>query len=429
MPSKICLKPFLLFLFLTLGLFAIDGKVKVFMPSQTSIYTSQKITVSVELLSSAFSITDAKITFPASNKYIVQAPKSASYLGQEEVGGENWQMVHYDYEIYALQAGRVEIPSVHVSFTASMGYGQPKKEFVLQSDALSFEVKVPKGVQADKFVLVTDSFMLDSELKPQNKKLIIGDAVALSVIQKAKGVPDILLSPVRYDSTAYLRVYGKEPELQSGLKGEYDVSRRDSFTFVANAEGNVTLPSQERFWYNTVTQMMHVEKSPEMTFEIVPDPQIALDIQREKEIKRLRYVALSFLLILIGYKSLWPILRQYRRRQKEMFNRSEAGKFERLLNSIKGEDISAIYSAFYQWLNVASPHMSRGGFCAIIVVQPSFENVLKAVESKTVDAAYPLNKIALIEELIKLRDTLSGQKKAESYALPAKINPNSRNVY
>ena len=111
----------LLFLSLSLDLFAIEGKIRVFITSQDVIYTSQKMTVAVELLSSAFSITDARITFPASDKYIVQAPQSASYLGQEEMGDESWQMVHYDYELYAMKAGRIEIPSVLVTFTASMG--------------------------------------------------------------------------------------------------------------------------------------------------------------------------------------------------------------------------------------------------------------------------------------------------------------------
>jgi len=418
------LKALFLFLFLTLNLFAIEGKVKVFIPSQTSIYTSQKITVSVELLSSALSITDAKITFPASPKYIVQAPKSASYLGQEEVEGEAWQMVHYDYEVYALQAGKIEIPSVLVSFTASMGYGQPKKEFALQSDALSFDVKAPKGVRPDQFVLVTDTFLLHSEVKPEHTKLIVGDAVALSMTQKSNGVPEILLTRIHYQSSAYLRVYNKEPELKSGLKGAYDVSRTDNFTFVASVEGNVTLPAQERLWYDPKTQKIHSEKSPALTFEILPDPQIALDIQSAKEKKYLFYVAFSLLLFLIGYRSLLPRIHQYRREQKEMFHRSEAGKFEHLLDTIKGEDASAIYSALYQWLTLVSPLMSRGGFRAIIAMQPSFENVLQALEAKTVDSDHPLNKIVSIEELRKLRSTLLEQTKVEMYALPLKINPN-----
>ena len=146
MPSspqnKHSIRLLLIFISLTLNLFAIEGKIKVFIPSPEAIYTSQKVTISVELLSNAFSITDARITFPASKKYIIQEPKSAAYLGQEKVDDEDWQMVHYDYDVYALQAGKITIPSIFVTFTASMGYGQPKKEFVLKSETLHFDVSI-----------------------------------------------------------------------------------------------------------------------------------------------------------------------------------------------------------------------------------------------------------------------------------------------
>ena len=299
MQIRHILKIILLFLFFHSSLFAIEGKIRVYLSSHNEIYTSQKTTVAVELLSTAFSITDAKITFPPSDSYIVQAPQSASYLNQEEIDDESWQMVHYEYGVYALKGGRIEIPSVEVSFTASMGYGQTKKEFKLQSDALSFDVKVPEDVGKDQFVLVTDNFKLTTELKPEKQQLIIGDAVELYVTQKAQGVPDILLDPVTYDSNALLRVYGKEPLLKSGMKGNYDVSRTDRFTFVAGMEGNATLPEKQIVWYDATSKKIYIEKIPAMKFEILPDPQIAIDAKKAKQKKLLIYAGLVLLGIVI----------------------------------------------------------------------------------------------------------------------------------
>jgi len=298
MQNRYILKYFLLLLFLTSNIFAIEGKIRVSIPSQEKIYTSQKITVSVELLSNAFSITNAKISFPASDKYIVQEPKSASYLGHEEMDDEDWQMVHYDYEVYTLKAGKVQIPSILVSFTASMGYGQPTKDFTIKSDALSFDVKVPEGVREDQFVLVTDNFKLTSEIKTKNKQLIVGDTIELTVIQQADGVPDLLLTPIVYRSNEFLRVYEKEPLLESGLKGEYDVSRTDRFTFVASMEGNVTLSAQEILWYNSVSKEIIVEKIPAMEYEILPDPQLAIDAKKAQQKQVLFYVISIFVCIL-----------------------------------------------------------------------------------------------------------------------------------
>ena len=352
MQSKYSIKLLTLLLLLTVNLFAIDGKTNVYIKSKDAMYTSQKVTVSVEILSSAFSITGANIVFPASAKYIVQAPKSASYLGTKEIDGTDWTMVHYEYEVYALQAGKIEIPSVSVSFTASMGYGQPKKEFTLQSDALNFNVMSPKGVKPNQFVLVTDNYTLTSKLVPEKKQLIVGDAVELSVVQKAKGVPDILFTPIVYTSTTFLRVYNKEPELLSGQSGTYDVSRTDTFTFVASGEGNVTLPKQELMWWNSHTEKVHLETLPEISFEILSDPQIAIDAKKAQQEKVILYVILALLMLLIIYVLFASKIRRFVKERKRVFSQSEEGKFTVLLASIETKNYTSIYKDFYTWLTV-----------------------------------------------------------------------------
>ena len=238
-------------LLLTFNLFAVEGTMRVKLQSHDNLYTSQKVIVFVELLTDAFSISDAKITFPSSPKYIVNAPKSAAYIGTEEINGTDWQIVHYEYEVYALQAGEIEVSPVKATFSASMGYGQPKKEFNLKSKALHFSVLSPKGIKKDQFVLVTDNYSLSQKVKPQKTELIVGDAIEVELTQKAHAVPDILLKPIHYKSTALLRVYEKEPLLQSSLKGKFDVSRTDKFTFVATAEGNVSIPEQKTVWWDS----------------------------------------------------------------------------------------------------------------------------------------------------------------------------------
>ena len=423
MQSKSLVKYFLLLLLVTHNLFAIEGKIRVFIPSQDEIYTSQKTTVAVELLSNAFSITNAKITFPASDRYIVQEPKSASYLGREEMGGEDWQMVHYDYEVYALRAGKVEIPSIQVSFTASMGYGQPTKEFILQSDALSFDVKVPQGVSKDHFVLVTDNFKLTTQIKPERKELIVGDAVEISVTQKAYGVPDLLLTPVVYRSNEFLRVYEKEPMLESGLKGTYDVSRTDRFTFVASMEGNVTLSAQEILWYDSKSKKISVEKIPAMQYEILPDPQIVIDAKKAQQKQLLLYVVSVFVFILGLYIVFASKIRHYMQERKRQYQQSEAGIFAHLLTSVKSDDLIAIDRQYYLWLLSIDPELARGGIRAVEKVYPSFAEVLKELDEVMIETEQEFDRMRFTRELKLFREKILQTTKSVKKGLSATINP------
>jgi hypothetical protein len=423
MPIKHIVKLFIFFFSLSVSLFAIEGRSKVYIKSSDTIYTSQKITVSVELLTDAFSITDAKITFPASQKYIVQAPQSASYLGSEEINGTDWQMVHYEYEVYALQSGQIDIPSVNISFTASMGYGQPKKEFNLESDAVHFDVKTLKGMKKDQFVLVTDSYTLVSKIKPEKKQLIVGDAVELSVIQEAHHVPDILLRPVHYTSNTFLRVYTKEPELKSGLKGKNDVSRIDRFTFVATGEGNATLPRQELVWWNSMTQKIQVETIPEIFFEILPDPQIAIDAKKAEQKQRLLYVSIILILLFILYVLFASKIRNYLNERKRIYVLSEPGKFSALLTCIDENDTKAIYQCLYDWLISIDPLLARVGFRGIEKIQPSFLASLRGLETTLSIEEKSFDRIDFINELKKLRVTLLKEQQEHKQGLPNKINP------
>jgi hypothetical protein len=415
----------LLFFFLTFDLFAVEGKIKIYVKGDDTVYTSQKVTVAVELMTDAFSITDAKITFPDSSKYIVQAPKSAEYLRTVDMNGSDWQLVHYEYRLYALRAGEIEVPSLAITFAASMGYGQPKKEFSFHSEPLLLKVKSPRGVKADHFVLVTDKYALKSEVKPKKKQLIVGDAIEFKITQQAHGVPDILLKPFVYRSTDKVRVYDKEPELKSGLKGDFDVSRTDSFTLVATAEGSVTIPAQESVWWNAQTKKVQKESIPAMTFEIIADPQIAIDAEKAEQKRMLAYLVLLAVLLLLFYRLSVPSLKRWLLHRKKMYEESEKGKFNNLVKSLDTKEYSVIYSNLYQWLAVVSPDpkFSRVGFKSMSELQPSFSKALSQLEEVLAVPERSFDKTDFINELTKFREVLLKQTRDKAQGLPLNINP------
>ena len=416
-------KTLLILLMFTLNLFAVEGKMRVKLEAHENLYTSQKVIVSVELLTDAFSISDAKITFPASSKYIVSAPDSAAYIRTEDINGTDWQVVHYEYEVYALKAGEIKLSSVKSVFSASMGYGQPKKEFALESRPLNFSVLTPKGIKKDKFVLVTDNYSLSQKVEPKKFELIVGDAIEVEIIQKAHGVPDILLAPIHYKSTPLLRVYEKEPLLQSGMKGKFDVSRTDKFTFVATAEGNTSIPEYRAVWWDITTKKVHKESLPAMTFRIIADPQIALDAQKAKEKRWMLYAGIFIVVLLLAYKILSPYYYQYRSRKKAQYKESEAGRFQSLLETSKTSNLAKLYHDFYYWLEAADPELERAGFRGIGEIQPSFSPALSQLEKVLADPQQIFDKIDFIDELKKFREVLFKQHQVRQKGLIETINP------
>ena len=409
-------------LLLTFNLFAVEGTMRVNLQSHDNLYTSQKVIVSVELLTDAFSISDARITFPSSLKYIVNAPKSAAYIGTEEINGTDWQIVHYEYEVYALQAGEIEVSSVKATFSASMGYGQPKKEFSLQSEALHYSVLSPKGIKKDQFVLVTDNYRLSQKIEPQKSELIVGDAIEVELTQKAHTVPDILLKPIHYKSTALLRVYEKEPLLQSSLKGKFDVSRTDKFTFVATAEGNVSIPEQKIVWWDSSSEKVMVETIPAMRFSIIADPQIALDAQAAREKKFVVYVAVVGFILLLLYHFLAPAIKAHRREQQLAFEASEEGKYAKLQMSVKKGDISSMYTQFYDWIGTVIKYDKPQTIRDIYEQYPQFKDACQSFEEALLNPDR-LKQRKCLKTLETLREILLESEQKSDFSLEKNLNP------
>ncbi|MEA3434195.1 MAG: hypothetical protein U9R13_06395, partial [Campylobacterota bacterium] len=294
----------LLFIALTLGLFAVEGDYSVHMVEKERYFVSEEIVLKVDLKTTAFSIKDAKIGLENSKDYIVVTPKSAAFLETVDINGTQWQVVHYEYKLYPLHAGKITIAPIDIAFRASMGYGTPDNNFTLKSDQVVLDIVAPQGVNKDTFVLSTPNYSLKSELSPKLSetnatKIKVGDAIELKIIQEAKNVPDLLLKPIDFSEDPHLKIYKEEPLLKSKVVGSDTIATRtDSFTFVATKEGNASIPSQALIWWNPVKQVLHKEKTASLHFIVLPAPKSATSLTPSEAEKQEKPSALSILLLL-----------------------------------------------------------------------------------------------------------------------------------
>ena len=422
----------LLFIALTLGLFAVEGAVSVYSVEKEDRFVSEEIILKVDLKTTAFSIKNAKIHLENTKDYVVLAPMSAAYLETVEIDDEQWQVVHYEYKLYPLHAGKIRLEPIDISFNASMGYGQPEKQFTLRSDTVVLDIVAPQGVHKNAFVLSTPSYVLKSEVTPKFSEtnvstIKVGDAIELKITQEAKNVPDILLKPIHFSENPYLKIYKEEPILKSKEIGsETIVTRTDSFTFVAAKEGNVSIPSQKLIWWNPVEQVLHKEKIASLHFIVLPAPKSAASLTPSEEEEEDKPSALSILLILIVIGVLYkfiPTIQKKKAEKKVAYMQSEEGHFKNLLYTCQGNDRVKLYHDLYDWLNVADIDLSRAGFRGICEVQLSFCDPLRELEEVLVDPERSFDKTNFISELTKFREVLLKQQQVRQESLPQNINP------
>lgn len=410
---------FLLSLFIS-TLFAVDGAVSVFVVDKKRHFISEELVVKVELKTTAFSITNAKIALENSNDFIVLAPKSAAYIQTQEIDDEDWQVVTYEYKIYPLHAGKITIKPFRVSFEASMGYGQPKEKFNLLSQALSFKVDAPKGVNKESFVLSTTAYEVESTLSPKNiKELKIGDGITFTITQGAQNVPDVLIQPVHLKKSKHFKIYKEEPKLHTTFENEHSQAKRiDRYTFVAFKEGNTTIEPLTFIWWDAKNHTLHKEHTPSYKFVILPLPKKEPLVHEEKSFTPFVIAGAALLVFLIVIYLSYPKLRAHKCERDRLYHESEEGRYKTLLNSQSNKEL---YRNFYIWLDSANIEVSRGGFKAVIDIQPSFKESLENVQKNLVDENIIFDKKTFLSELSILRKKIIQNKNKE--ALASTINP------
>lgn len=402
----------------SISLFGVEGAISVAVESEKQHFISQEIVIKVDLKTTAFSVTNVKIHLENSDAFIILAPSSASFTQTENIDDEDWQVVRYEYKLYPLRSGTLIINPFRISFEASMGYGQPKQKFNFLSEVLSFEVNAPQGVATNSFVLSTPSYSVESAIAPKNTKALkIGDAITLQITQNAHNVPDILLQPSHLLKNEHFKVYEEEPKLSTQTQSLNTLVKRvDSYTLVAIKEGNVTIAPQVFRWLDSATQTLHEESTPAYSFVILPIPKV--EVPQEEESKILFFTtlfSLGLFFIILLYKS-YPVWRESKIQRKKAYIVSEKGCFQALLYS---KNNAQYYENLYIWLETL--HLNRGGFKALIELQPSLQESLDTLEEVLVHQNKKFNKKLFQSEVKKLRENILYQQSKKNLSLS--INP------
>lgn len=296
-----------LLLLLPLFLFAMQGDVSVKIQPKARYFVSEKIVLQLEVKTTGFSVGDVHVDTSDFKDFIIVAPQSAAYVQSEEIDGESWQDAVYEYELYPLRGGKIALTPFEVSFTGSMGYGQPKRAFTKRTAPLTLQVDSPDGI--DGFVLSTPKLTLDAAYKPMPERLKVGDAFERTITITAVDVPDILLPPVALEQQDALRIYDDEPRL-SMEQGR--AKRVEHQTIIASQEGNMTLPEQKLYWYDSVNGTLHEEVIEAVDFEVIGGPG-AVTPDEESSFEAL-LVVLGVLLLIVGSSTFLLYIVRYEKR-------------------------------------------------------------------------------------------------------------------
>lgn len=420
---------------------AIQGEVDFSITPASKLWMGQKIVASLTVKTDAYSISDLRVDTLGNDELIIIKPESAAYKESENIDHTQWQKTVFEYVIYPIRAGDIMIKPFKVQFSASMGYGQPKQTFQLQTQAIALQVTKPQGAEDNVFVLTTTEFSLHVSYQPDIEELKVGDAFERIISIRAIDVPDLLLQPVPvYQDSAtneavFFKVYRSEPVLSEQDKQNQKIATRiEQDTFVASHPGTVILPAIKMYSWHPLQQTLSSAVIPAKTITIIAHPvlntdnenkqkatnELSIDNFSKKQYYQLTGLVLAFIFA-VGW--LYPKLTKRLKLSKQTYQASEAAYFKTLEQSCSAGIIQPIYADFYRWATIALPGFQPLNFQHIRQHYPELAPALDSLESALINPGARFNPELFIQQLSDLRKVLLHQKNHSDNGLVAAINP------
>jgi hypothetical protein len=186
--------------------------------------------------------------------------------------------LRYTLLFYPQRAGRLEVPSFEVQFTARAGFGSEPARFQHQTPGMFIDARLPPGVDRGGLLVTTNSFSMESAWTPRvpadgPAELKVGDSLRLEVTRQAQDVPGMVFAPLPGFSIEGLAAYPDPPRVNDRInRGSLTGNRSDGVTFICEREGRYTIPELRFQWWDPEQEVLSEKIVPSVELAVAANP-------------------------------------------------------------------------------------------------------------------------------------------------------------
>ena len=301
---------------------------------------------------------------------------TGGYNFTDRINGQSWAGQARFYIVYPQRPRRYEIEEIPINVRYMLDANAVSD--IVSPAPIQFEAVLPPEARGLSYFIATTSLELTQTLDIEPDTLQVGDAFQRTISVTVQNTMGMVVPPLETDSIAGLAVYRSPAVVEENVaeRGDAIIGRRvESITYVAEAEGDYTLPPVELTWWDLNAERLRRETLPPIEFTVVaapaaaaalplPPDEIVGGIKAETKRSRVSVVALlkrwGPIVIVLGLL-VWLFLRFGRRlgtwfRERITALRrtraeSEASYFRRFRRAARSGDPRATWQELTRWLD------------------------------------------------------------------------------
>ncbi|MGB5442893.1 MAG: BatD family protein [Gammaproteobacteria bacterium] len=161
-------------------------------------------------------------------------------------------------------------PFANDPFFSSTPFATPGQALRIRSKAISIDV-LPRPASAGNTWLPAEQLTLQDSWTDTPPQFRAGEPVTRTITLQAKGLSGAQLPELQLEQPALARLYPESPLNESRTDGEtvYGISRQ-TFTYIPEVAGTLTIPAIELGWWNTGTNQADSTRLPQWEINVEP---------------------------------------------------------------------------------------------------------------------------------------------------------------
>jgi len=336
--------------------------IKTEQPAQANALVGQRVVFHIDLQAKGEFSGSPRFVLPDVPGILLMQSEDHPVLSSMTVGEDSYVIEHFDFIVFAKQAGPVTIPPIQVSFGSITAVGQPVTTYNGETDAISLQVGLPpSATAAAPTPIVSSHFEVTQSWQPQphgaSVACKIGDAFRRTITLKAQDSLSMLLPPLNMPAIDGLKTYLAAPQLaDSSERGDATATRIETVTYICASPGRSLIPAISYRWWNTDTGSWEIIALPAVRLAVNAAGATGNGTATDRHTRSQWFVSASgAVILLLAMLFIWA----WRRRHRPLSDGVES-RFNRLLIACGGSDPAAAYNAYVNWRLAPSGSLRSG---------------------------------------------------------------------
>ncbi|MEZ5898911.1 MAG: BatD family protein [Hyphomicrobiaceae bacterium] len=274
----------------------------------------------------------------------------------ERIDGQSYIGQRFEFALFARRGGNFEIPPATITLLNRDG----DVIKTIDGKAVSFDVRVPPGIDPSQPVVATRNLTLSQQWDPDPKQSYkAGDALVRTISRSAEDVPGLAMRDLTFSAPEGVRVYVDPPDINDHVdRGDLKGQRVDRVTYVFERGGHFELPAVVQPWWELGSGKVKTAQADGVSVDVTAAAtggapageahSLSSDLAR---LARVAAIAALLVLAAIGAARL-------SRNWRESPAYAEQEAFNDLRNACAGGEAQAVYSALAAWRRHLRPEQA-----------------------------------------------------------------------